>query len=92
MLLTRWNPITIQGREFKVDEIYEGQYEISTTLTDKRKTKNCLKKLIKEALQWDDLPLENRSICEVKVGSKLYMLIEDAKYNMSMPNTELLSA
>jgi len=92
MLLKRWNPITIQGREFYIDEIYQGEYEICTKLTDKRKTKNCLKKLINEALQWEDLPLENRSICKVEVGSRLYMLIEDAKYNMLIPKEELLTA
>ncbi|NGY88914.1 hypothetical protein F6Y05_38710 [Bacillus megaterium] len=92
LLLNRWKPVTIQGREFNIDEIYPGDYEICATTATKRKTKNCLKKLINESLKWEDLPLENRSICKVDVGSKLYMLIEDAKYNMSMPNEELLSA
>ncbi|WP_456363768.1 hypothetical protein [Priestia aryabhattai] len=92
ILLTRWNPITIQGREFCIDENYEGEYEICTKLADKRKTKNCLKKLINESLRWEDLPLENRSICEVEPGSKLYMLIVEAKENMLAKKDELLIA
>ncbi|WP_341285230.1 hypothetical protein [Priestia megaterium] len=92
LLLNRWSPITIQGREFHIDEIYPGDYEICATTATKRKTKNCLKKLINESLKWEDLPLENRSICKVEVGSELYMLIEDAKYNMLISNEELLSA
>ena len=92
MLLTRWEPITINGREFAVDEIYEGEYEICVSPANKKVIKNSLKKLTKEAHKWEDLPGENRFICKVDPNSRLFMLIEEAKFKKLENAPSLLSA
>lgn len=83
MLLVRWNPIVVEGRELPVDEIHEGKYEISASPKMRKKLKKNIQKLSKQNNIWTILPGEERVVHRVEEGSTLYWLIEEAKEKMN---------